>query len=1018
MSTKLNKFERGSEWRKWDLHVHTPKSIIQNFGGDNEEVWEKYISDLESLPSEIKAIGINDYIFIDGYRKVLEYKDKGRLSNIDLILPVIELRVDKFASVGDEAWKKINLHVIFSNQIPPDTIEAQFLSAIQHSIKISPDVEGVDFQGVATRDALEEIGKKIKESSKVEIKGSDLKVGFWNIFFDYKTVLDITKGFFEGNCLTAIGKSEWDTMRWDGSAAMKKSIINEADFTFISLDKASDYQKHIVALDGQKVKSLLLDCSDAHSFSEETAIKDRIGNSFCWLKADTTFEGLKQIANDKSRIFIGDYPPLLQRFKSNKTKFIRNLTINKVTGSTLVEDWFDGFELPLNPSMVAIIGNKGNGKSAIADTLGLVGNTPHHQFFSFLTTNKFRNKRPINKSEHFEGIITWEDGNEDKRRLDQNPLKSNIEKIKYIPQGFLERLCNDDVDDFENELRNVIFSHIGDTDRLGKNNLNDLIEYKTEILNSEIEDIKKDIYTTNKSIVELEKKQTQDYRNLIEGKLKEKEAELAAHELLKPISVEPPNDPKIVEQNKETIELIEAKRNSVKEIEEELVKLQKSLKPLKIEVSELDKILQNINGFENQFEKLKIDISPILISNGLNFDSIVELKINKNSIQILLTEKNDQLGKIENTIGLKGDSGLNFKKSTLDSELKELLNKLDGYSKKYQKFVQEKKEWDEKKAVIIGSSDKDESIEYYKGIIKYLDEKLEIEIKELIEIRFELLRNLFNKKEETINLYKSLFKPVLDFIQAYGEVLANYSITLDVDYKVNSLVEKFFDHVSLGAKGSFISNPSGIERLNQIIESHDLKTESGIVGFLTEIIDNLKLDKREGFEGEKREISKQLKKGYSTLDLYSFLFSLDYLQPEYKLKLGEKSISELSPGERGALLLIFYLTLDQDDIPLVIDQPEENLDNQSVYKILVQFIKDAKEKRQIVIITHNPNLAVACSAEQVVHINIDKQHKNKVSFVSGSLENKLINDAVIDILEGTYPALNTRTNTYKVIKRK
>ena len=154
------------------------------------------------------------------------------------------------------------------------------------------------------------------------------------------------------------------------------------------------------------------------------------------------------------------------------------------------------------------------------------------------------------------------------------------------------------------------------------------------------------------------------------------------------------------------------------------------------------------------------------------------------------------------------------------------------------------------------------------------------------------------------------------------------------------------------------------------------------------------------------------------MDLYSFLFNLDYLEPEYKLKLGEKDMSELSPGERGALLLIFYLTLDQNDIPLIIDQPEENLDNQSVYKILVQFIKEAKDKRQIIIVTHNPNLAVACNAEQIVHVSIDKHNKNQVHFLSGSLENEKINDAVIDILEGTFPALNTRTNTYKVIERK
>ena len=55
-------YDRGSEWRKWDLHVHTPSSICQNYGGDTDEAWERYISDLESLPQEFSVLGINDYL--------------------------------------------------------------------------------------------------------------------------------------------------------------------------------------------------------------------------------------------------------------------------------------------------------------------------------------------------------------------------------------------------------------------------------------------------------------------------------------------------------------------------------------------------------------------------------------------------------------------------------------------------------------------------------------------------------------------------------------------------------------------------------------------------------------------------------------------------------------------------------------------------------------------------------------------------------------------------------------------
>ena len=81
----------GSTWRKWDLHVHTPSSVVHNYPGAEAEAWEAFLLDLEALPADFKVIGINDYIFIDGYERVRKAKlEQDRLKNIDLILPVIE----------------------------------------------------------------------------------------------------------------------------------------------------------------------------------------------------------------------------------------------------------------------------------------------------------------------------------------------------------------------------------------------------------------------------------------------------------------------------------------------------------------------------------------------------------------------------------------------------------------------------------------------------------------------------------------------------------------------------------------------------------------------------------------------------------------------------------------------------------------------------------------------------------------------------------------------------------------
>ena len=128
--------------------------------------------------------------------------------------------------------------------------------------------------------------------------------------------------------------------------------------------------------------------------------------------------------------------------------------------------------------------------------------------------------------------------------------------------------------------------------------------------------------------------------------------------------------------------------------------------------------------------------------------------------------------------------------------------------------------------------------------------------------------------------------------------------------------------------------------------------------------------------------------------------------------MGWQDIGAAIPRERGNLLLIFYLLIDRDDIPLVIDQPEENLDNNTVYRTLVPCVKEAKTRRQIVMVTHNPNLAVVCDAEQVICAEIRKDHGNEVRYISGSIEDPLINRKIVDILEGTRPAFDKRDAKY------
>ncbi len=149
-----------------------------------------------------------------------------------------------------------------------------------------------------------------------------------------------------------------------------------------------------------------------------------------------------------------------------------------------------------------------------------------------------------------------------------------------------------------------------------------------------------------------------------------------------------------------------------------------------------------------------------------------------------------------------------------------------------------------------------------------------------------------------------------------------------------------------------------------------------------------------------------------------WLFGTDHIGVRYEISYDGIDIRKLSPGTRGIVLLLLYLALDDsDDRPLIIDQPEENLDPKSVFDELVALFIDAKAKRQVIIVTHNANLVINTDADQIIVAEAG-QHPSgglpPISYVAGGLENAPIRKAVCDILEGGEAAFRERARRLRV----
>ena len=577
-TTTAPKYPRGSEWRKWDLHVHTPASIVHDYSGPDP--WTAFLADLESLPPEFKVLGINDYIFLDGYRRLLEEKNKnGRLKNIDLLLPVIELRLDKFGGSPNKL-SRVNYHIIFSNELDPNVIEQHFHYALTRSYQVSPQYEQAaqKWTALPTRKAIEDLGTLIIGSVPAEKQkefGSPMIEGFNNLCFSLEKIDEALKShYFDKKFVTAVGKTEWADIKWtDQSIAEKKNIINTADLVFISSASPNDWAKAKKSLSQGGVNDRLLDCSDAHRYSTAQD-KDRIGNCFTWIKADPTFEGLLQVLTEpEGRVFVGDLPPQLIRERNSATKYIGSLTIEKKSSATLSEVWFDN-SIPLNPGLVAVIGNKGKGKSALTDIIGLLGNTRQHGDFTFLSTDNFRQLKD-NKAKHFQATLAWSSGSRIKKGLEELVDERQPELVKYIPQNFLEKICTQlgkiEESDFDRELKKVIFSHVRDADRLGKATLDGLVAYKTSEASSRIKLLQQELTRVNETLIDLEEQGRPEHREKIENLLALKKKELDSVEKSKPAEVAKPElDPSRQKEISDVSAEIEAAKKKLLEAENQV----------------------------------------------------------------------------------------------------------------------------------------------------------------------------------------------------------------------------------------------------------------------------------------------------------------------------------------------------------------------------------------------------------------------------------------------------------------
>jgi len=866
---------RGSIWRKWDLHFHTPSSYDYDHKAvTNEEIVEVLKN------NNVSAIAITDHHLID-ITRIQELKSLA--GNDILIFPGIELR--------SELGGSESIH--FIGIFPDDSDLSTINTKLSGNLNITP--------------------------KDVEDKGND------NIYCDFKEAAYLIHDLCGIVSIHAGKKSntiERITNALSYKQAQKKDLLEHIDiFEMGSKNDCESYRVNVFPHIGKHPPMVL--CSDNHD------IRKYPDKEPCWIKADLTFEGLKQI------LFEPDYRVAISTENPEHRKNIYSFDNIEINNSKVNQDLeITQQRIDFTPSLAAITGGKGSGKTALLDLLGncYIDRTKSGGVDKNSFIQRIQDECPdLEVSIGFIG----EDLQDFSKSIDDGNFVEES-KITYLPQGKIEEFSGDRTK-LDLKIQEIIFCN---EDVMGSN-----YKAKFDLLENNIKEISNDIAELNHNIYKIEQETSSqvlrmllDSKAIKEGILKDKSAEL------KEFSA------KLDEAKKEQIETAKKAELDIKEKLGEF-------KNVTDKLLELEKKLEEISEDQNA----KITVINNNLSKIPGCEAIKEVTFDS------------QLKSIKNNLGniKKEDKNLRGKLA----EKKEILDQFSGDEKIHAKLLTE--------------------ISSIESEIKEIDQKCaEIDSKK---------RELDSLKLGRLKKYRRLLYKYWIWSDYYKDIIKIFSKDKsDIMSGIEFEARIFFD------KDSFTNKCNEVFDL-RILKSDQIEKWAALIEEAIaqpKIANMLRILNKYLKDINKR--SSDIKASRNKYDIYNLVYN-NYFTLSTNIYFSGISIERLSIGQKGTVLLKLFLA--EGDYPLIIDQPEESLDNKFVYSELVRAIRQAKTRRQIIIATNNANLVVNTDAEQVI---TSKFENNIITYESGTLEDLEMRKDLLPFLEGGKEAFKKREEKYGI----
>ena len=918
-------YSRGSEWHRWDLHLHTPETKKNdNYeGGTPQEKWDNfygYINDYLKKggeTSDVAAVGITDYCSIDNYEKVI---DDRRLPDNLFILPNVEMRLPSKSGNGP-----VNIHFLFDPEYV-DKIKDDFFAELvfnfqEETYKATESslialgkaiLEGKGEQGsddVAYRRGLESFIPELAAYRKVFKKHPDLRA---------HTMIGVPNSSKDG--ASGLGNGQME--------AYRDSLYQFCDFIFSGNPKDRKYflgqgcdPEMVIADRYGSIMPCLHGC-DAHELSK---IFEPDEERYCWIKAEPTFNGLKQVLYEpESRVLISPSKPDIK----SGYQVIKSVQF--------LEDDVDREVIPLNQNLNCIIGGRSTGKTLFLQNLAAAVDNEQVER---------RKDKALPTSLSVETSVTWSDGSVSDRKTPH--------KIMYIPQSYLNRL-SDDVDASE---------------------INDMIE-PILLADSDVESAKKAV---DREIAELSgsiRREALEFGELA-NKIRQLSSEISEIGTREGITSEINN---ISRQRAEIATQNQISEESIAQYNE----AQKKLRDGKVTISAIAADAAVVESIDTLIAKIKPWPTSQMESTQTGFaEAWDEIRQNSRHIwdkhkRLILADLQDQKREVMSKRDEVERTVVRLKPAIdKTAELKSLSERHAKETKRLEEFNQKAKKM----------------------------EKAQHEL-------HECLGRLFRFHESFAKARKDFADRIATSGIKNRDGDGGVLLSADVVYKYDELA-------------SYIMSA---------IDGRKLRSRKELRSFVED------LEHGQDSEYPKQQIEKLILDAVNddnlikvSLDKFVSDLFADHTAIRYGAEMDGDGLALMSPGKKALLCLKLLIELDKSRSPILIDQPEDDLDNRSIYNELIPFLKEKKSSRQMIIVTHNANVVLGADAEEIIVANqsgADSLNQNaRFEYITGSIEDNLPQDPeakstlqsksiqqhICEVLEGGQQAFELRRHKYTTL---